>query len=246
MKRISEYSYKEVVEALEDAKSIKEVMQNLGLPVNNGNYRIIRRIVEQHDLSLPVFVFGSDQMSKIRKKHTDNEFFVKDSVRTGPAIRKRLIALGVSDRCSMEGCEQEPFWNGKPLVLQVDHIDGDNFNNEFNNLRILCGHCHSQTETYGNRRGKVYRYCGCGDRIPKSSQYCDTCRPVNKGSQVKIDYPAIEDIVRTIKDLGGWSATERFYGIGQNSLRKHLRRNGVEPSTIKYNRKISTSVKDVI
>ena len=39
-------------------------------------------------------------------------------------------------------------WNGKSITLQLDHIDGDNSNNEISNLRILCPNCHTQTTTY--------------------------------------------------------------------------------------------------
>lgn len=39
-------------------------------------------------------------------------------------------------------------WNGKDLSFHLDHEDGDHFNNEIDNLRILCPNCHSQTETY--------------------------------------------------------------------------------------------------
>lgn len=37
---------------------------------------------------------------------------------------------------------------GKALVLHVDHVDGDAWNNEAENLRFLCPNCHSQTATY--------------------------------------------------------------------------------------------------
>ncbi|WKV20415.1 hypothetical protein 16Q_022c [Pseudomonas phage 16Q] len=42
-------------------------------------------------------------------------------------------------------------WNGKSLVLQLDHIDGDTSNNDLTNLRVLCPNCHSQTETFASR-----------------------------------------------------------------------------------------------
>jgi len=42
-------------------------------------------------------------------------------------------------------------WNGNPITLDVDHIDGDYRNNSQTNLRCLCPNCHSQTETYKNR-----------------------------------------------------------------------------------------------
>jgi hypothetical protein len=49
-------------------------------------------------------------------------------------------------------------WNGKEAPLELDHIDGDHFNNEFSNLRILCPNCHAQTDTNsGKNRGKYTR-----------------------------------------------------------------------------------------
>ena len=38
--------------------------------------------------------------------------------------------------------------NGKSIVLELDHINGDSSNNQENNLRCLCPNCHSQTHTY--------------------------------------------------------------------------------------------------
>lgn len=48
-------------------------------------------------------------------------------------------------------CTQGPTHNGKPLVLQVDHIDGNSDNNFPSNLRLLCPNCHTQTETFSRR-----------------------------------------------------------------------------------------------
>jgi len=46
-------------------------------------------------------------------------------------------------------------WQGKNLVLQVDHIDGNAENNGKDNLRLICPNCHSQTDTFaGANRGK--------------------------------------------------------------------------------------------
>jgi len=42
-------------------------------------------------------------------------------------------------------------WKNKPIVLEIDHIDGDSFNCSLNNLRYLCPNCHSQTSSF---RGK--------------------------------------------------------------------------------------------
>ncbi len=43
------------------------------------------------------------------------------------------------------------FMNGRPIPLELDHINGRRDDNRLDNLRILCPNCHAQTETY---RGK--------------------------------------------------------------------------------------------
>jgi 5-methylcytosine-specific restriction endonuclease McrA len=35
-------------------------------------------------------------------------------------------------------------------TLEVDHIDGNAYNNEISNLKVLCPNCHSLTKTYKN------------------------------------------------------------------------------------------------
>ena len=44
--------------------------------------------------------------------------------------------------------------NGKPIVLECDHIDGDRKNNSVSNLRLMCPNCHSQTDTFKGRNKK--------------------------------------------------------------------------------------------
>lgn len=72
-----------------------------------------------------------------------------------PATRKKYLAEVRGDVC--ECCNIGSEYNGKPLVLQLDHIDGNSDNNNVINLRLLCPNCHSQTETYA-AKGQGTRY----------------------------------------------------------------------------------------
>lgn len=73
---------------------------------------------------------------------------------------KRCV-LEVKGRfCSICGVGEE--WAGKPLTLQLDHIDGNSDNDLPINLRVLCPNCHSQTETYGSK--------GSGNKVRKDTR----------------------------------------------------------------------------
>jgi 5-methylcytosine-specific restriction endonuclease McrA len=42
-------------------------------------------------------------------------------------------------------------WFGETLALHLDHMNGLANNHRFENLRMLCPNCHSQTETFAGR-----------------------------------------------------------------------------------------------
>lgn len=65
------------------------------------------------------------------------------------ARQRTYLAEKHGNVCSM--CGMLPEWNGKPLVFQVDHINGNNSDDSWDNLRLLCPNCHSQTDTFGGR-----------------------------------------------------------------------------------------------
>ena len=44
-------------------------------------------------------------------------------------------------------------WLGFPIILEIDHIDGNRNNNLRENLEGLCPNCHSTTGTWRGRRG---------------------------------------------------------------------------------------------
>lgn len=230
------FSKEAVVKALDGAETIKEVIQNLGLKVNNGNYRAIHKYTREHGLELPrngMAVSGKRTARLIRM--TDEEYFVDGTSRTGSHLRERLIASGREYVC--EGCHIGPEWQGEPLTLQVDHIDGDHFNNLKDNLRFLCPNCHALTTTFGISKTKAqprarYNYCAdCNCRVYKTSIRCRSCAESIKERKTKIDWPDVDVVIRGVREHGYVSYGKRL-GVRDNAIRKHLLRNGIDPKTL--------------
>ena len=91
------------------------------------------------------------QYTPKNKPYNIEEYLVND----GPYIpssklKKKLYKEKLKfPKCEM--CGQGTCWNDKELTLQLDHIDGNSYNNRLENLRILCPNCHSQTKTYAGK-----------------------------------------------------------------------------------------------
>ncbi|WP_101951820.1 HNH endonuclease [Mycobacterium sp. 3519A] len=66
---------------------------------------------------------------------------------------REYLAAAQSGCCAI--CGAASTWQGLPLALVLDHIDGDPTNNCRENLRLVCPNCDSQLPTYKSRnRGK--------------------------------------------------------------------------------------------
>lgn len=65
---------------------------------------------------------------------------------------KRQVLDEQNGKCNKCGLDN---WLGHPIVLELEHKDGNNKNNERNNLEYLCPNCHSLTPTWRgrNKRG---------------------------------------------------------------------------------------------
>lgn len=74
-----------------------------------------------------------------------------------PITSHRLKVKLIRDRIKLHKCEicSNSMWNGLPIPIELDHIDGNHFNNDLVNLRIICPNCHAQTDTHAGKKNKL-------------------------------------------------------------------------------------------
>ncbi len=84
------------------------------------------------------------QESKDKINHRKNKRYAIFG-NPGSGNFKNSLLLSRGHRC--ESCTNTE-WMGKPITLELEHVDADRVNNTEENLKLPCPNCHSQTSTW--------------------------------------------------------------------------------------------------
>lgn len=155
---------------------------------NYGNVKTIKKRVEEDGIDTSHFVGSAANKKGIRKFTNDEILIINSPYRNNGSLKRRLLRDGLM-KYECVNCGNTGVWKGKPLTLELDHINGDDQDNRLTNLRILCPNCHSQTDTFRGRKvGTVSKLTlkthEIRDEISKSVNRENRCPECNK--QIKI------------------------------------------------------------
>ncbi len=144
------YSKEELAEKVASVYSYRELVLALGYSSDGGNgYKTVQNRVQQYGIDTSHFA------NRVRKTNRCEEnVFVKNSTANQTTLRRWYEKGNYTEyKCAI--CGLPPEWNGKPLVLTLDHINGNHRDDRLENLRWVCPNCDRQLPTYSRGSGRV-------------------------------------------------------------------------------------------
>ncbi|MFF9570157.1 HNH endonuclease signature motif containing protein [Streptomyces sp. NPDC014685] len=147
-------------EAVANSRSFAELLRRLDRPDSSCQRTLVRRWIGEEGLTTAHFLGQAHQrgLPGPTPPKRPEEVLVKHegASRTKTTmLRRALTEIGVPEKCAE--CGVLPYWQGKPLTLEIDHVNGDWSDDRAENLGLLCPNCHAVTDTWcrGGRRRRA-------------------------------------------------------------------------------------------
>ena len=177
---VHKYSKEEIENIVKDCCSIADFCRKLGWQPRGDNYKIFHQYVRDYGIDISHFTGKRSNIGN--KNNCGKEKPVESYLKNGTLVRgstliKKLISSGFKEyKCENCGIAT---WLGEPVHLELHHIDGDHFNNELDNLKLLCPNCHSMTDNFRGKNIKtnetVCKNCGKKLRYKNDNGLCREC-----------------------------------------------------------------------
>lgn len=233
---------KEIVSsAVSEVTTYTDLCKSLGISNSGGSYQRLRAKMQEWGISTDHFISNPTVNPKFKIKIPWQDVLVYDRANTGQRtkssmLKRAMLEAGFNNTvCAIAGCQQTNIWNGQELVLQIDHINGDRLDDRPENLRFICPNCHTQTKTFSSRNIIKNKCVDCGSKVSNNkTKRCINCSNVHEssGKRARVDWPSIEEL-KAILSANNFSEVGRLLGCSDNAVRKHLRKHGVDPKTVR-------------
>jgi len=137
-------------------ESFWSILKSLGFSPVGGNVRTLKYRLDFEGINYSHIRQGTDSNRGRMfpgKGRPYKEVLIKKSSYSRHALKNRLIRDKIlKNRCKI--CRSMPIWQGKPLVMRLDHVNGICNDNRLKNLRLVCPNCESQLQTFAGRNKK--------------------------------------------------------------------------------------------
>ena len=213
------YTPTEIEQIVALSTSYRDFARKIGYSntCSGDTIKMLRQKLNEYDTAH----FGQNIQSIER---SEENIFIENSTASQKVLRTWYEKGQYSEyKCSI--CGQEPIWNGKPMTLILDHVNGINNDDVLENLRWVCPNCNSQLETTGSRNPnrKIFAkkfYCSeCGKEISKGSIKCIACESKSRIvplEQMPVSREELKELIRN----KSFTQIGRDFGVSDNAIRK--------------------------
>lgn len=220
----------DIIQAVRTSVSIREVLEKLDLSIKSSScYLFIYKKIEELQLDKTHITGQSWSKNKrLVTKYPIEDYLSNRRKIQSHSLKKRLIKEGIFKYCC-SNCNLSEWLSG-PIPIELDHINGNHYDNSLSNLRILCPNCHALTPTNSGKNRKVvkkiYTCSKCDKAVYKHSKCCKECdNLVRIGKRTKIIWPSIESLLQDLQHMS-YTALAKKLGVSDNSIRKHIKTHG--------------------
>jgi hypothetical protein len=148
---ITSFADEEIVKAVKESRSLSQALKTLGVRPG-GNQSRLRERIQRLGIDTSHMVgqgWRRGSRAPLVRRVPIEQYLTPNKLIKTSVLRQRLLEDGLKER-RCEGCSLET-WEGRPIPLELDHINGRRHDNRLENLRVLCPNCHAQTSTYRGR-----------------------------------------------------------------------------------------------
>jgi len=212
----------ELAKAVKLSCTFTEILKHFGLDHIGGNCKTLKHRLNKENIDyshIPQGIYASRGRCNFQIKPTPYEqVLVENSSFARKTARRAILRAGLIEyKCAI--CGLDPIWNGKPISLRLDHINGVRNDHRLKNLRFLCPNCDSQTDTYGSRnceRAPERKCIQCNGFIPRRSKsgICSKCSRCNRS-----DIPSSEELYKLVWEFPTTKIATKF-GVSDKAVAK--------------------------
>jgi Zn finger protein HypA/HybF involved in hydrogenase expression len=213
-------------------KSRQEFFRRQSHRASGSSFKILNRRIKEENIDISHF---KQPQSFIKPRYAYSEILTENSIYNNTNnLKQRLIKDNlINYKCAI--CQNNGIHFNKPLILQLDHINGIRNDNRIENLRLLCPNCHSQTNTFsrGSKRIKYAFLCDlCKEtKRSKNSKFCFKCssKIPKVPSKIKISNEELQGLLykkclnKISKELN-----ISFTGLKKHCIKNNIKYKGVQ------------------